>query len=28
LHGAEEFMGSDFMGTDLKKLIENEMNSN
>ena len=28
LHGAEEIMGSDFMGTDLKKLIENEMNSN
>ncbi len=28
LHGSEEIMGADFMGTDLKKLIENEMNSN
>ena len=28
LHGGEEIMGTDFMGTDLKTLIENEMNNN
>jgi hypothetical protein len=28
LHGGEEIMGNEFMGTDLKTLIENEMNNN
>jgi hypothetical protein len=28
LHGGEEIMGTEFMGTDLKTLIENEMNNN